>query len=267
MLPTPAGAGDETTLPSVQLGTTRVHAVTEAECVAHVLAQLEAGRGGWLLTLNLDHLRLIARVPDFAALCASATLVVADGMPLVWASWLQGTPLPERVAGSNLIWRLTAAAAQRGRSIFLLGGMPGTAERAAAVLRQRSPGLQIDGVLCPPLGFDRQRDEVARVCAAVCAAAPDIVYVALGKPKQERLICELRSRLPQTWFVGLGISFSFVSGTVRRAPLWMQRVGLEWLHRLTQEPERLARRYLVDGLPFAVRFLGESALRRLRRQT
>ena len=131
--------------PVVRLGVAHLHAITEAQCVDSILKSLRTGYGGWVVAVNLDQLRLFTREPWYAALCAQARLVVADGMPLVWASHLQGTPLPERVAGSNLISSLTAAAAQEGRSIFLLGGNPGTAAAAALMLRQRHPTLRVAG--------------------------------------------------------------------------------------------------------------------------
>src|SRR5262245_46886249 len=161
-------------------------------------------------------------------------------MLTVFASRLQGTPLPERVAGSDLISSLSAAAARQGRSIYLLGGSPGSAEGTRAVLQQRHPDLHVAGVDCPPVGFEGDPDAVERVARTVVQGAPDIVLVALGSPKQELLIARLRDRLPGAWWLGVGISFSFLSGHVRRAPRWMRRTGLEWLHRLVQEPRRLA---------------------------
>nr|AFB69921.1 N-acetylglucosaminyldiphospho-undecaprenolN-acetyl-beta-D-mannosaminyl transferase [uncultured bacterium] len=188
-------------------------------------------------------------------------------MPLVWAARVQGTPLPERVAGSNLIWSVSRAAAHDARTVYFLGGDPGTAERAADVLRARFPGFVCAGTHCPPFGFEkdpRQREEIEN---RLRAARPDLVYVALGSPKQERLIGELRTKLAEdlaaTWWLGIGISFSFVTGDVRRAPRWMQRLGLEWVHRLGQEPRRLARRYLVDDLPFAFALFTRAARRRV----
>lgn len=250
-------------LPAVWVGGVRIHALTEAQCVDHILGQLDAGCGGWVVTANLDHLRLVSRLPEYASLCALASLTVADGMPLVWASSLQGTPLPERVAGSSLLLSLTAAAARHGRAIFLLGGSLGTADAAAAVLRQRCTALRVAGTYCPAAGFEKDPENVAQLAARLSRAAPDIVYVGLGKPKQDLLIDQLRARLPQAWFVGVGISFSFVSGAVLRAPVWMQRRGLEWLHRLVQEPRRLGIRYLVHGLPVATGLLSGAALQRL----
>ena len=247
---------------TVALGGLRIGSVTQAECVAHLLRELEAGRGGWLMTANLANLQLCERDPSYLKLCREASLVVADGMPLVWASRLQRTPLPERVAGSDLIGSLCAAAARAGRSIYLLGGAPGVAEAAARVLRERLPALRVCGVAAPPPGFERDASALANVIAGVRDAQPDIVFVGLGKPNQEQQIAALRRELPRAWFLGVGITFSFLSGRVRRAPPWMQQSGLEWLHRLVQEPRRLSRRYLVQGVPAGLRLLGAAALRR-----
>lgn len=257
----PAGAAPGAP-PAIELMGVRIHAVTERACIAHVLAALDAGRGGWVVTPNLDILRRCVNEPEFKAMVAEADLVVADGMPLIWASRLQGTPLPERVAGSNLVGTLGAAAAVAGRSVFLLGGAPGAAAAAAGVLRERLPTLKIVGVHCPPMGFERDAGAMESIATMLGEARPDIVYVALGSPKQELVIRRLRGAAPSAWWLGVGISLSFLCGEVRRAPMWMQRIGLEWAHRLIQEPRRLMRRYLVDGAPFGLRLLGSSLLRR-----
>ncbi|MCC6660734.1 MAG: WecB/TagA/CpsF family glycosyltransferase [Phycisphaerales bacterium] len=228
------------------------------------MAGLAAGRGGWVVTPNLEILRRLTTEPALATLVAPADLRLADGMPLIWASRLQRTPLPARVAGSDLIWSLTGRAARDGRSVFLLGGNPGAAEHAAAEFARRFPGLRVAGHHCPPMGFEKDPGQLAALEALLLAACPDIVYVGLGSPKQEHLITRLRPLLPAAWFLGIGISFSFVTGEVRRAPRWMQACGLEWAHRLVQEPRRLAKRYLVHGLPFAARLLLVSAWRGFR---
>ncbi len=237
-------------------------AITEAHCNRHVMDALEAGRGGWIITSNLDHVRRAQGDKEFQAMLSEADLVVADGMPLIWASRLQGTPLPERVAGSSMVSTLAESAAQCERSLFMLGGEPGTAEEAADVLTGRYRGLRIAGHYCPPVGFEADEDEMRCVQAALREAQPDIVYVALGSPKQERLIRKLRLEMPEVWWIGVGISLSFLCGRVKRAPRWMQRLGLEWVHRLVQEPRRLARRYLHEGLPFACRLLVRAMIHR-----
>lgn len=238
-------------------------ALTEREAAEAVVAAAVGGHGVWTITANLDHLRRFRREPGARALLDGADLIVADGSPIVWASRLAGTPLPERVAGSSMVWGIAAAAARAGASLFLLGGNPGTAVQAAERLAERAPGLRIAGTLCPEFGFEHDDRRLAEIEAAVCAAAPDVVLVGLGFPKQDQLIERLRPLLPAASFVGVGISFSFIAGEVSRAPDVVQKMGLEWAHRLVQEPRRLARRYLVDGLPFALLLLAESLRRRL----
>jgi N-acetylglucosaminyldiphosphoundecaprenol N-acetyl-beta-D-mannosaminyltransferase len=249
-------------LPTISLLGITLHAITEAQAIAHILAGLDNDRGGVVITPNLDHLRRCRIDPDFARLVAQADLAVADGMPLVWASRLQGTPLPERIAGSNLISSLSSAAASAGRSVYLLGGAPGTAAAAGRLLQERHPDLSIAGHLCPPIGFEADPAQLRAIADALIAADPAIVFVALGSPKQERLIAELRPLLPRAWWLGVGISFSFLTGEVKRAPRWAQRIGMEWAHRLLQEPRRLFTRYVVHGLPFAAELLTEAAIAR-----
>ena len=232
--------------------------VTENAAVDQILTGIHAGYGGWVATPNVQHLRILSSSSELASLVSSADLIIADGMPLVWASKLQGTPLPCRVTGSALILSLTKAAARSNASIFLLGGSPGAAERAAKVMVGQYQGLKIAGTLCPPMGFEENETKFAGICDEVRAAKPRIVYCCLGFPKQELVIQRLRKELPSSWFLGLGGSLSMVAGDIRRAPSWMQRVGLEWLWRLLMEPRRLAARYLTKDLPFAIRLLWSS---------
>jgi N-acetylglucosaminyldiphosphoundecaprenol N-acetyl-beta-D-mannosaminyltransferase len=238
--------------------------MTQEQVLERISRDLERGRGGWVITPNVELARQFQAQPELRRLYQSADLVLADGMPLVWACRLQGTPVPERVAGSDLVWSLSGESARTGASLFLLGGNPGVAERAAATLTGRWPSLRIADVLCPPPGFESDQVERARIDAALERAQPDIVYVALGSPKTERLVAELRSRFPRTWFMGVGISLSFITGEVRRAPRWMQVAGLEWVHRLAQEPGRLFTRYVVHDAPFALHLLACALATRLR---
>lgn len=249
-------------LPRVTLCGVELAAITEARCVEHVVDEIARGHGGWIVTPNLDHLRRLTLDAEYRELCGEADVLVADGMPLLWASRLQGTPLPERVAGSSLISTLTAGLARRGGGrVFLIGGDGSSAAEAARVLVQRHPEIVVCGLDCPWIAGEVDDVTRERLGRRLRWARPDLVYVALGSPKQEKLVRVLRTEYPRAWMVGVGISFGFLSGRVRRAPPWMQRAGLEWLHRLAQEPRRLARRYLVDGLPFALRLLVTSARR------
>jgi N-acetylglucosaminyldiphosphoundecaprenol N-acetyl-beta-D-mannosaminyltransferase len=248
--------------------------LTESEVVQHVRDALERREGGRILTPNVDILRLIATAPGVRAHVDDATLVVADGMPVVWASQIAGGRrhgLPERVAGSSLTWSLCAVCAVDGHRVFLLGGAPGSpgvpsgAQRAAAVLGLRYPRLKVAGCVSPPYGFDLDPSRRAAILADVVEAKPDLVLVGLGFPKQEQIIDDLRPELPSAWFLGCGASINFVIGDERRAPGWMQRSGLEWAYRLAQEPRRLGPRYLRNDLPYAARLLTGAARTRVRR--
>ena len=252
----------------VHLDGTGFDRITESEVVAVVREAIAQGRGGRIITPNIDILRQAARNHRVRSYLDDADLIVADGMPLVWASKLSGTPLPERVAGSSLIWSLSEGLGHDGRSIFVIGGNPATPEapdgarRAAQRLADECPGLQVAGTLCPEYGFERNRDVYSEFRTAVKEAKPDLVFVGLGFPKQEKVITRRRADLPDAWFSGGGAAVNCVAGDVDRAPRWMQRTGLEWAHRLGSEPRRLAGRYLKHDAPYALRLLAGSATKR-----
>jgi len=238
--------------------------VDSARLVDHMFASLGRGRGGWLVTANLDFLCRYVRDAECRALYDAADIRVADGMPLVWAARLQGDPRLARIAGSSLVWDLAARASEAGRSVFLLGGAGDSARRAAGVLRERWPRLEVDSDSGGVVSIPPSADQIGALAERLGPAAPSILLVGLGSPKQEHLIRALRPRLPATWMLGVGISFSFMAGDVARAPGWMQRAGLEWIHRMLQEPGRLVKRYLYDDLPFAAGMFARSLRRRLR---
>jgi N-acetylglucosaminyldiphosphoundecaprenol N-acetyl-beta-D-mannosaminyltransferase len=241
-----------------------LHKLDERTLIDTVVAGVRAHNGGWIVTPNLDILRQFTASRESRELILAASHRVADGTPIVWASRLAGMTLPERVTGSDLAWSLPEAAAQAGLSVFLLGGNPGVARSAATRLEKLCPGLGRVSFHCPPFGFEDDPREMERIRAALSDARPSLVLVGLGFPKQERLIRALRPRMPEMWFVGVGISLSFLAGEQPRAPAALQRLGLEWLHRLCHEPRRLFRRYLIEDLPFALRLIGWALGQRLR---
>ncbi len=237
--------------------------VTEVQAVEAIVTAAESGSGHWAITANLDHLRRYRSSPAEKQLIEEADLVVADGMPVVWASRLAGTPLPERVSGSSMVWSLCQAASQRGQTVYLVGGDPGVAGRAANVLRNMYPGLTISSTSSPRAGFEGDELELAHTLEHMTESRPQIVLVALGFPKQDLLIQELRESLPTASFLGVGISLSYVTGDLSRPPAWICNVGLEWAYRLMQEPtQRLLRRYVVDGIPFALRLMASATTHR-----
>ena len=233
--------------------------VTRAEALAQLDRFVRAGLPRQIATVNLDFLRLAQRDAAFHAALSGADLVVADGMPVVWLSRLSGAALPERVTGIDLLDDCAALAAERGFGVFLLGAAAGVADEAAAELRRRYHRLRIAGTLTPPAWpFSVETD--AELVRAVRAARPDLLFVALGAPRQDLWIAAHLHELGVPVCVGVGGSFDLIAGRLRRAPGWMQRSGLEWLFRLGQEPGRLWRRYLLGDLPLLARALGGRVL-------
>ncbi len=233
--------------------------LAEQQVTERILDDVVSGRGGWLINPNVDVLRQIANDSDLMELSRQADLAIADGMPLIWASRLQGTPLVERVPGRQLIWTMCRSASSQGVSVFLLGGESGVAVEAAAALVRQIPNLSVAGTHCPPHGFERDERCIQEILTELDSAQPGVVFCGLGFPKQERLMSLLSDRFPSTWFIGSGATLTMAAGHVRSAPNWMQRLGLEWFFRLIQEPRRLFSRYVIHDLPFACRLFVASA--------
>jgi len=214
------------------------------------LHRVQARTPGYIVTPNVNHVCLLQRDAAFREAYTSAFLALPDGVPIMWAARLFGRPLPQKLSGSDLVPELTAFAAQSGMSVYFLGGLPGSAEKAVARLQQQHPALQVAGVYCPPFGFERDPDALELTLARVDAAKPDLCFIALGSPKQELFMHRYHRRMGATVCVGVGAAFDMLSGRVQRAPRWLQASGMEWLWRLAQEPRRLWRRYLVEDTLF-----------------
>ena len=257
----PVRADGLSPFPTVDIDGLPIARLDKPQLIEHLFGALAKQRGGWLVTANLDFLKRQARDPAMRELYLSGDLCVADGMPLLWAAALQGTPLPERIDGSGLFGVLLAEAARRGHSVSLLGGAGDSAKKTAARAREKHPQLQITSS-APWIDAPPTNDQVEAIARHLDEAKPDLLFVGFGSPKQEYLIRQLRPRFPSTWMVGVGISFSFAAGDLPRAPVWMQQSGLEWAHRLAKEPRRLAKRYLVDDAPYGISLLGRAWLKR-----
>lgn len=193
---------------------------------------------------------LAERDPLFAEAMQAADLAVPDGISVVMAARILGAPIPERVTGGDLMERMCAEAAHYGFRVFFLGGLPGAARMAALNLTRRFPGLNICGTACPPPGFEDNPLEIAQIRRAIEDAAPDLLCVAFGAPRQEIWVQQNRGWLPVGAILPVGAAFDTQSGLRRRAPLSIQRCGLEWLFRLVMEPRRLWRRYLFGNTQF-----------------
>lgn len=204
----------------------------------------------YVVTPNAHHIVTLQNDAHFRNIYKNAFLVVPDGVSLLWSAKFLNTPLRGRVNGTELFEKLCAVAAEKQLKIFLLGGRPGAAAKAARVLRDRHHTLKIAGTYCPPYGFQTDRAELATINQKIKAAAPDILFVGLGAPKQEKWIYAYYQELNVPISVAIGVSFELVSGMVSRAPKWMQKTGLEWFYRLLAEPRRLWQRYLIGNVLF-----------------
>ncbi|MCI0574482.1 MAG: WecB/TagA/CpsF family glycosyltransferase [Myxococcaceae bacterium] len=233
----------------VRVGSVDIDVLTFDEAVDAIEALVERGAGGSVFTPNVDHIVTAEEHAEFRASYAAVSLSLVDGTPVLWASRLLGVPLPEKVSGSDLVLPLMERAAARRWRVFLTGAGPGVAERAASVMR--SLGVDVVGVDAPRISASPGEGDEASVAAErVAQARPDLVLVAFGAPKQELWIHRYGTLVGPAVFVAVGASLDFIAGTVRRAPAWMSRMGLEWLYRLSREPRRLWRRYLVNDPKF-----------------
>lgn len=235
------------------IGKVPVDVVTAQQALARIEALVEAKQGGFVVTPNIDHVVNVEGDAAFEAVYRRAALSVADGMPLVWASKLLRTPLPERVAGSDLLEPVLRLAATKGWRVYFLGAAPGVAEKAAQVARERF-GTNVVGTDSPMVKVD-DAAQVSRIAEQLAAAKPELIMMAFGAPKQEFLMDRVAEQVKPAVMLGIGASLDFLAGTVKRAPALLRKTGFEWLYRLTQEPGRLWRRYLVNDPKFVAIFL------------
>lgn len=215
-------------------------------------------------TANVNFVVRAMKDPMLRDILRSSSIVTADGMPLVWVSKLFGTALKERVAGSDMVPLIAKLSAERGYRIFILGGETKSSMIATERLKEMYPGLQIVGCYAPPMEHEIEMDH-ARIIAQIQKAKTDILLVAFGNPKQEKWIAMHRNVLQIPVAIGIGGSLNFIAGTTRRAPRLIQKLGLEWMHRLLSEPRRLGKRYGNDGFQFG-RYIALHILSHLRQK-
>jgi N-acetylglucosaminyldiphosphoundecaprenol N-acetyl-beta-D-mannosaminyltransferase len=222
--------------------------------IADVVAQMEEwihDRAGChsIAATSMHGIVEAQRDPAFKKTLNSTDLVVPDGMPLVWLGRRAGYHLPRRVYGPDLMLAFCEQTASRGYRHFLYGGEPGVPEHLAESLKRRFPAMEVCGTFSPPFR-PLSEEEDREIGNMISRAVPDVLWVGLGTPKQERWMREHRDTLNVPVLVSVGAAFDFLSGRRSQAPSWMREHGLECLFRLLQEPRRLWRRYLVDGLRF-----------------
>ena len=237
---------------TVQLFGITLHRVTMAETIRLLTEWMQEDRPcRYVVTPNVDHIVKLQSQPAMREAYASAALVVADGWPLVASSRWLGRPLPERVAGSDLVPRLLAAGEDVAEfRVFLLGAAPGVGSQAAEKIHARWPRVNVCGVLSPRRGFETDAKECDQVVESVNATSPHLLVIGLGAPRQEIWLRQYAPRLNARVAIAAGATIDFLAGVQRRAPRWIQKLRLEWLFRLATDPRRLAGRYVRDAFVF-----------------
>jgi N-acetylglucosaminyldiphosphoundecaprenol N-acetyl-beta-D-mannosaminyltransferase len=239
--PAPAAAADIRTREILGVP---VSLVDYDRAMAVMDALIERRERGYVCAAPVHALMVAQDDPEMLAALRGSTLVVPDGMPVVWAANLLGEQLRDRVYGPELMLRYCSRSAERGHRVWLYGGRDqGTLVQLALSLRQRDPGIQVVGGYSPPFRALTGAEEES-VAEQINAARPDVLWVGIGVPKQEKWMARMRDRLDVPVMCGVGAAFDFHSGRISQAPRWMQERGLEWIYRIAQEPRRLLPRYL-----------------------
>lgn len=227
---------------------TQIDNYTMEEAIDAIDRLICQDKNGYVVTPNIDHIVKLESDQLLQKVYADADIILTDGKPMIWMSRLYGTPIKEKVSGSDLFPNLCRLAAGKGYRVFLLGAAEGVAAKAALNLQNKFPGLIIAGTYSPPFGFEKDEKELQNILRIVTEAKPHILIVGLGCPKQEKFIYNYRNKLNIPVSLGLGASIDFEAGILKRAPKWMADHGFEWLYRIVQDPGRMAKRYFVDDM-------------------
>lgn len=225
---------------------TKIDNITMMEAVDAIDELVQNSVGAYVVTPNVDHIVQLEKNEELRKAYNNASLILADGKPLLWIAKWYGTPIMEKVSGSDLFLLLCKMAAEKGYKMFFLGAAEGVAAKAAENLCRKYKGLQIVGVYSPPFQFENDEAELNKIENIIKDTAPHILILALGTPKQEKFIFHMRKRLGVPVSLGLGASLDFEAGIIKRCPKWISDFGFEWLFRITQDPKRLIKRYWND---------------------
>lgn len=232
----------------MQFMNTQIDNLTMNETLDAIDLLIQENKSAYVVTPNVDHIVQLETNKELQAVYANASLILTDGKPLLWIAKWYGTPIKEKISGSDLFPLLCKMAAEKGYKMFFLGAAEGVAAKAAENLCRKYDGLQIVGTYSPPIGFENNQSEMVKIKKMIIEAKPEILVVGLGCPKQEKFMYHYCKELGVPISFGLGASFDFEAGNIKRAPRWMADHGLEWLFRITQDPKRMAKRYLVKDL-------------------
>ena len=234
----------------VNIGNVQVDNVTLKEALEEIEHLVTLRKPCYINSVNVDVVIRYNKDKEYAHFYDAGKLCIADGMLILWAARFLGLSIIEKVSGSDLVTGICELAHNNGFKIFFLGGRPGAALSAKLKMQETFNTADQITWYCPPYDFEKYSHELEKIARIVKRAKPDILLVGLGAPKREKWIKEYYRKLDVPVSLGVGASFEWIGGMLKRAPRWMQNMGLEWLWRLLLEPRRLWRRYLIDDLPF-----------------
>lgn len=227
---------------------TYIDSLTMQEAVDEAEKLIEKPGCSYIVTPNLDHIVMLETDKEFAEIYSNADLILADGKPLIWISKVLKNPIKEKISGSDFFPRMCKMCAENGYSIFILGAAEGVADKAAQNLCNKFEGLQIAGTYSPPIGFEKDDEELTIIKNIIKGVSPDVLAVSLGSPKGEKFLYRHLAEYKVSLGISIGATIDFEAGNVKRAPKWMSENGLEWLFRITQDPKRLIKRYWNDAV-------------------
>lgn len=220
------------------------------EAIAHIEYCIQNRIIGQVITPNVDQIVRIEWDEYFKTICENCELLLVDGHPLIWTAKLYGRPFKEKICGSDLVPILCKVAAEKNYSIFLLGAAPGVAQKAAERLIEEYPNLKVAGVYSPPLGFEKDLEEIEKINEMLRKSKADMLFVGMGVPKQDIFIYENMQKYQIPMSFSIGGTIDFIAGVQKRAPRWVSKIGFEWLYRLLNDPKRMFKRYVIDDSKF-----------------
>ncbi len=227
---------------------TYINNITMNQAIDSIEEMIEENKKSYIVAINVDVVMKIENDEYLKKIADEASMVLVDGKPLIWISKHYKRPIVEKISGSDLVPVVCEKAAEKGYSIFLIGGKEGVAETAKANLEEKHPNINIVGTYSPPIGFEKDEKELNKINKLISNAKPDILIACLGCPKQEKWVYENYLKYDAKVSICAGATIDFLAGNVKRAPKWMSNHGLEWLYRFFQEPKRLFKRYFIDDV-------------------
>lgn len=227
---------------------TYVNNVSMTETLDEISRLVEEKKKSYVVAINVDVVMKIERDNYLKKIVDEAALTLVDGKPLIWIARWHKHPVKAKISGSDMVPDLCRVAAEKGYSVFIIGGKDGIAEKAKANLEKDMPGIKIVGTYAPPLGFENNEAELEKINKMISAVHPQLLIACLGCPKQEKWIYENYQKYDGIVSICAGATVDFLAGNMRRAPKWMSEHGLEWLYRFAQEPKRLFKRYFVEDI-------------------